>query len=585
MPLNPDSPTDWGNLNIGLLRTRYKDYADLLSTVRLDEGADSCSEGPPAEASAIAPDVSALLAPAPAVYICIRPECASFAGAFAEALERRDDGSVAIFAEDRLEHFKRALETSDWSAVLTSTRTVLVLGAVEAVAEFLMHHPAVASLPLSLVTPPGFDRARALDLLTLAHNRGVTATESLVRFATDAVSKRRVAGSAPRILLAGTEWGYLINSVADGLRSCGAEVELMADTGSLPRRVEAQSVLAAILRVAPDLVLWGNRPEVSGPASAILRGTGASAAVWCFDNPVRMGLAAKDLEPCDATFVFDAAYCRHLAAAPHEINVLALAAGLRPPRAEAASCHAVAGAVTFVGSLGTRRIAALRNRLRAYAPELLLILDELVDVADTATEFERRTGMAYRGAFCMYVEESKASRWRAEALMALCAAPLRIFGEPEWGNIPKLRRAYAGGPIAYGPDLSAVYRDAAINLNLFHPQCVNSTNSRVYDVLAAGGFLLSEHRACLEVEFEIDRHLVTFHSLQEAAQKVHYYLEHPAEREEIARAGQLHVLAKHTFEQRCRRLLKIIGWENQRAEGSPTWDRPSHFARKDSCRS
>ena len=121
-----------------------------------------------------------------------------------------------------------------------------------------------------------------------------------------------------------------------------------------------------------------------------------------------------------------------------------------------------------------------------------------------------------------------------------------------------LAECYAGRTLHYGLDLSALYFHSKINLNIFHEQCVDSTNSRVYDVLAAGGFLLTEDRPCLAREFQPGRHFATFSSPADARDLVGYYLEHQDEREAMAREGQRHVLANHTFEHRCHKLLDLV---------------------------
>ena len=70
-------------------------------------------------------------------------------------------------------------------------------------------------------------------------------------------------------------------------------------------------------------------------------------------------------------------------------------------------------------------------------------------------------------------------------------------------------------------------------------QCVQAPNPRVYDVLACGGFLLTDYNPGLEDEFEIGHDLVVFRNRQELKDQVHYFLSHPEEREEIgAGAGE-----------------------------------------------
>jgi spore maturation protein CgeB len=152
-------------------------------------------------------------------------------------------------------------------------------------------------------------------------------------------------------------------------------------------------------------------------------------------------------------------------------------------------------------------------------------------------------------------------RWRRrrlEILSSLPAASLTIFGGAEWGREETgVASCYSGRALRYGFDLASAYFHTRVNLNVFHDQCVASPNSRIYDVLAAGGFLLTEERPCIRREFEPGRHLATFSSPADAREKVLYYLNHPEEREALAREGQRHVLAHHTLAERCKHLLTL----------------------------
>lgn len=217
-------------------------------------------------------------------------------------------------------------------------------------------------------------------------------------------------------------------------------------------------------------------------------------------------------------------------------------------------------AITFVGTLGEKRIAEYRQMLRTRDPEHLALLERIAAApGDARSAYEQVRKEPLRGSPCAYVDEVRSLRRRLEVLSALPTEALRIYGDVEWKkHAGSLGQAYAGVALHYGFDLAEVYFHSKINLNVLHHQCVDSTNSRVYDVLAAGGFLLTEHRPCLAREFELGRHLVTFSTPGEARELAEYYLEHPNERELIARAGQRHVLAHHTLAHRCRALLDRV---------------------------
>lgn len=277
-------------------------------------------------------------------------------------------------------------------------------------------------------------------------------------------------------------------------------------------------------------------------------------------RPRRVGLGPSDFSLLDAHFSFDESYVERTVT-PH--SQLSVAAGIAPlPRCgpEDRIWPARQGPdVCFVGAYGEARIRELRETLGRDDPQRLRLLDDLAEnPGDPASAFEAATGATYRGSACAYVDEVRTMRRRSAVLAAIPKDKLRLFGSTEWSRAGPLAECYAGRTAHYGMDLASLYFHSKINLNVFHAQCTDSTNSRVYDVLAAGGFLLSESRPCLDRELQVGLHLETFSTPTEAREKIAYFLQHEDEREAIAREGQRHVLANHTFAHRCRRLLELV---------------------------
>ena len=59
--------------------------------------------------------------------------------------------------------------------------------------------------------------------------------------------------------------------------------------------------------------------------------------------------------------------------------------------------------------------------------------------------------------------------------------------------------------------------------------------------------------------FPPGKEVVAYRTPEECVELVRYYLDHDAERERIARAGQDRTLREHTCHQRMRRLVDIVG--------------------------
>jgi spore maturation protein CgeB len=82
--------------------------------------------------------------------------------------------------------------------------------------------------------------------------------------------------------------------------------------------------------------------------------------------------------------------------------------------------------------------------------------------------------------------------------------------------------------------------------------------ARTFEVPGAGGFLLTEAAPGLERYFTIGREIATFASPRELVERVRYYLDHPGERDVIARAGHARAIAEHTYEQRISEILERL---------------------------
>lgn len=108
----------------------------------------------------------------------------------------------------------------------------------------------------------------------------------------------------------------------------------------------------------------------------------------------------------------------------------------------------------------------------------------------------------------------------------------------------------------FGDDMMRVYNQSRIVINI--PAC-EGLNMRTFETLASGALLLTKPVGNGQDElFKDGTHLVTYHSEQDLADKIDYYLRHDREREEIASAGRREVLAKHTYDHRAARVLDVM---------------------------
>jgi len=84
-------------------------------------------------------------------------------------------------------------------------------------------------------------------------------------------------------------------------------------------------------------------------------------------------------------------------------------------------------------------------------------------------------------------------------------------------------------------------------------------NLRIFEVLAAGGFLLTDHYEEIAELFEIGKEVETYSSARELREKVEYYLNHEEERIQIAAAGKKKFYELYTWEQRAKDFASKVG--------------------------
>jgi hypothetical protein len=86
----------------------------------------------------------------------------------------------------------------------------------------------------------------------------------------------------------------------------------------------------------------------------------------------------------------------------------------------------------------------------------------------------------------------------------------------------------------------------------------HASNMRLYEATGVGGCLLTDWKGNLSELFEPEIEVVTYRGAAEAAERAKFLLDHPSERDAIARAGQARVLREHTFAHRAEELHGII---------------------------
>ena len=124
-----------------------------------------------------------------------------------------------------------------------------------------------------------------------------------------------------------------------------------------------------------------------------------------------------------------------------------------------------------------------------------------------------------------------------------------VFGEKYRFNLytasnlkqyPLLKRHYRG-TVDYYTQMPLVFAHSRINLNLTLRSIHSGIPLRVLDIMACGGFVLTNRQPEIAEYFKEGQEIVTFGSVEECLDKITYYLGHEEERRMIATTGQRRV--------------------------------------------
>ena len=111
------------------------------------------------------------------------------------------------------------------------------------------------------------------------------------------------------------------------------------------------------------------------------------------------------------------------------------------------------------------------------------------------------------------------------------------------------------GPVDYFSEMPLVFKQSRINLNVTLRSIRSGIPLRGFDVMGAGGFLLSNYQADFLDLFTPGEDFVYYENKKDLLQKIGYYLQHEEERKEIAGNGHDKVAAGHTYRHRVREML------------------------------
>jgi spore maturation protein CgeB len=114
-------------------------------------------------------------------------------------------------------------------------------------------------------------------------------------------------------------------------------------------------------------------------------------------------------------------------------------------------------------------------------------------------------------------------------------------------------------PPLYGLDMFKALSKSKIGFNNHAYVAGNfAVNIRLFEITGVGSCMITDWKKNINELFEVDKEILTYKSAEECTEKVKWLLDHPSERESIAKAGQQRTLRDHTIKNRADQLNEII---------------------------
>ena len=160
--------------------------------------------------------------------------------------------------------------------------------------------------------------------------------------------------------------------------------------------------------------------------------------------------------------------------------------------------------------------------------------------------------------FCFYIIHHASAIKRRNLVTALVQQGIRVFGDAQgWQELvgPALPVSPA---VDYNTALGALYRSISVNVNITSCQMKTAVNQRVFDIPAAGGFVISDDQQDLSRLFTPEEETVTYQSPEELREKAAFYAGHQSARMKIVASAAVRIRAEYTYRHRIREISRTL---------------------------
>lgn len=305
---------------------------------------------------------------------------------------------------------------------------------------------------------------------------------------------------------------------------------------------------------------------------------------WTYDSPF-IQLYSKTLEyDTNFPFVFDKGTCMDLAQKGFETYYLPMAAPMDCYQSVLKAKEVgrkYAGDISFVGSLYNepfgnmyRYMEKLDSYEKGYVDGLIAaqknvygynFLEKVLDHNPQMMEnIQKKCPVYARGDGFETAEWTLANYFLARKVTSIERIEImQMLGERFGVNLytggkTEMKGVRNRGKVDYYEQTPHIFANSKINLNITLRSILTGIPLRAFDIMACGGFLITNYQEDYLEYFEPDEDMVIYYDYGDLMEKTAFYLEHDEERLRIAGNGQQKVAAEHTYLQRAQVMLDVV---------------------------
>ncbi|MBD5396475.1 MAG: glycosyltransferase [Lachnospiraceae bacterium] len=316
--------------------------------------------------------------------------------------------------------------------------------------------------------------------------------------------------------------------------------------------------------------------------SQVCQDQGIRYIAWCYDNPLNVVKIEETLaNPVNAVFLFDKIqYFKYKNTGFDTVYYLPLgvnASRMKRLSISDAEYARYAAQVSFVGQLYESRLPEIMAPMNEYTKGYLnalmnvqtimygaYLLDECIteelirDINDQYLQKVPDTEVRLSKEALNFAMACEITRKNRIILLSLCGAryDTRLYS---YQNSEVIKNVKKCSQVDYLKEMPLVFACSKINLNPSLRIIQTGIPLRAFDIMGAGGFLLSNYQEELLEYFENEKDMVVYESMEDAIAKINFYLNHEDLRRKIAESGRIKTLEEHSLQNRFEQIISDAG--------------------------